>query len=344
MATRRNLLRLLERRLVRRAITLPLTITAFVIGLTTLPVTLAIAAALDRGRPWQRVRLVVLVIGTLVVEMIGMLAGLFVWIATGCGLFRHQRWTWRAHRRLLGWYPSTLLALIVRVLGTHIEWRIPRDLEGPVVVLARHTSFFDALIPVTVTARHNRLLPHHVVTAGLRYLPNLDLVGHRLPNRFIYRTPGEGSAELAPIRDIGAVVDERSAAIIFPEGTFRDEARFERALRRLRRRSPDMAEIAERFEHVLPPRSSGTRALLEGATGVDVLICANTGLEPFSTAAEIRSSLIAERPIIVETWRIPRDEIPQEPAAFNRWLLEQFGEIDRWVQRQLASSTESDGI
>ena len=31
-------------------------------------------------------------------------------------------------------------------------------------------------------------------------------------------------------------------------------------------------------------------------------------------------------------------------AAVNRWLLEQFGEIDRWVQRQLAGSTGSGGI
>jgi hypothetical protein len=131
------------------------------------------------------------------------------------------------------------------------------------------------------------------------------------------------------------VVDQRSAAIIFPEGTFRDEARFERAVRRLRRRSPDLAEIAERFEHVLPPRSSGTLALLEGAADADVLICANTGLEPFSTLAEIRSSLVAERPIVVETWRIPRAEVPSEPRQFNRWLLEQYGHIDRWVSDQL---------
>lgn len=337
MPTPSRFSQLLERRYARRSITLPLTAVGAVVGVVLAPLTLAIAALLDRGRPWQRVRLVVLITGGLFIELIGVLGSFLVWILTGFGLFRNQEWTWRMHRPLMAVYTSTLIWFIVRVLGTHIEWRSRNDeLDGPIVLLARHTSFFDALIPATVLARHHRRVPHHVLTAGLRYLPCIDLVGHRFPNRFIRRTPGDGSVELVEIERLGGWVNDRSAALIFPEGTFRDPRRFERAIARLRQRHPELAEQASTFEHVLPPRPQGSFALTQGAPDADIVVCVNTGLEPFSTLDEIKTSLVATRPIIVETWTIPRSEVPDTAEEFNVWLIGVYAQIDQWVSDQLA--------
>ena len=338
MSTRRRLARLLQRRIPRRALTLPVVVVGGLLSALLAPITVPIAALLDRGRPWQRVRLVALVTGSLVIEVGGIVVATVTWIATGFGLFNNRRWVWHVHRPFMGWYASALLAWIARVLGTSVEWRDePGDLRGPVVVLARHTSFFDAVIPAVLLSRRNHLLAHHVLTAGLRYLPNLDLVGHRIPTQFIQRTPGQGSTELGPIERLGGLLDDRSAAVIFPEGTFRDEARFERAVRRLRRRAPELAEQAAGFRHVLPPRGAGTHALLTGAPDdVTVIVCANTGLEPFSTLDEIRTSLVADRPIVVETWNVSSADIPKDADAVNAWLLAEYQRIDDWVEAELA--------
>lgn len=309
-----------------------------VVAVVALPLTLIVAALLDRGRPWQRVRLVCLAAGALVIEICGMVGALVAWVITGFGLFRHQRWSWHVHRSLMGRYTSTLLRLIARVLGTRVEWRADPIPSGPVVVLARHTSFFDALIPATLVADRNALLPHHVVTTGLRYLPCIDLVGHRFPTRFIRRSPGEGSAELIEITKLASYLDDRAAAIIFPEGTFRSPERFDRAVQRLRRRHPDLADRAAGFRHVLPPRSSGAHALLAGCPEANVVICVNTGLEPFGTLAEINASLVADRPIIVDTWNVQRADIPEDADAFNEWLFDEYLRIDEWVESQRSSS------
>ncbi len=337
MPTPSRFVQLLERRYLRRAITLPLTAVGAIVSLTLAPLTLTVAAVLDRGRPWQRVRLVALVTGGLFIELLGVLGSFLMWILTGFGLFRNQEWTWRMHRPLMAVYTSTLIWFIARVLGTHVEWRSrDQQLDGPVILFARHTSFFDALIPATVLARHHRRVPHHVLTAGLRYMPCIDLVGHRFPNRFIRRTPGDGSVELGEIKRLAGFVHDRSAALIFPEGTFRDPRRFERSLRRLRRRHPDLANQAATFKHVLPPRPQGSFALTQGAPDADILVCVNTGLEPFSTLDEIKTSLVADRPIIVETWTIPAAEVPDTAEAFNVWMMELYAQIDAWVSKQLA--------
>lgn len=313
----------------------PLVFVATALLIATGPVLLGAALVADLltlRRRLPRVRLLALIVGACVIESIGMVVCLGMWFATGFGLVGRKRWRWHRHRAVMGWYTNSMLGLIVAVLGTHIDWRERADLGGgPVVLLARHTSFFDALIPATLLAHRNGLLAHHVVTQGLRYAPCIDIVGHRLPNRFISRDPGEGSAELGPIEHVGSQLDERSAAIIFPEGTFRSPSRFERAVRRIGRRDPERAARAATLEHVLPPRSNGTYALLTGAPQADVVICANTGFEPFGSIKQIVDRPYADRPIVIETWRIPRSQIPHDPDEFNDWLFEQYVEIDRWV-------------
>lgn len=334
MTLRRTFAWLMERRYSRRCVTLPLTIGLGLLAVVLTPVTLVIAALFDRGRPWQRVRLVALITGALVIEIGGIVAAFIIWVVTGFGLFQRRAWTLEIYRWLLGRYTATLFTLIRTVLGARVEWRTESLPSGPVIMLARHTSFFDALVPGTVLASQNALLPHHVVTSGLRYLPCIDLVGHRYPNRFIRRTPGEGSAELVEITKLGQHLNATSAAVIFPEGTFRSDDRFDRAVLRLRRNTPALAERAATLTHVLPPRSNGSHALLAGAPAASVVICTNTGLEPFGTLAEIKANLRADRPIIVETWNVERADIPEDADSFNEWLFDEFVRIDQWVEAE----------
>jgi len=338
LSRKRTLVSLFDRRVVRRLTLAPVVAIAAVVGIALSPVIVFVVAGSDfvtRQPRWRRTRLAVLILGALTIELVGMLTSLLVWILTGFNRVGSSRWRWHLHRSYMGRYTSALLTLIARVIGTTIEWRDRADLDhGPVVLLARHTSFFDALIPATVLSRRNSLLAHHVVTHGLQYAPCIDIVGHRFPNRFIKRSVGEGSSELPHIEAIGSVLDDRSAAIIFPEGTFRNPARFERVVRRLRRREPELADRAADLDHVLPPRANGTLALLEGAEHADVVVCTNTGFEKFGTIRAIRDQPWSDTPIIIETWRIRRADIPSDLTEFSTWLFDEFVKIDAWVEAE----------
>lgn len=338
MSRKHQIASLLDRQLVRRLTIAPVVAVLAIVGIIASPFIFIVAIVSDvvlRQHRWRRTRLTLLVIGGLAIELTGMLTSIVVWILTGGNRVGSDQWRWHLHRGYMGLYTSSILTLIARVLGTTIEWRNHAELSrGPVVLLARHTSFFDAVIPATILSRRNKLLAHHVVTYGLQYAPCIDIVGHRFPNRFIKRSPGEGSTELGHISAIGELLNERSSAIIFPEGTFRDPARFERVVRRIRRREPELAARAEQLQHVLPPRSNGTFALLQGAPAADVVVCVNTGLEAFGTVRAIRKAPWSDQPIIVETWRIPRSEIPTDPALFSTWLFDEFVKIDDWVTAQ----------
>lgn len=343
MSTSKRIAQLFDRRIARRIIIVPLVLVAAILGVVLSPLLLSVAAIADLAkgrRRWPRVRLVVLVVGALIVETIGLFVSLFIWVVSGFGLLGRQRWRWHRYRVFMGRYTQTMFALVARVIGSKVIWQDRGDLSrGPAVVIARHTSFFDALIPATVVSRRNQLLAHHVVAHGLRYAPCIDIVGHRLPNQFVKRDPGEGSTELGPIQAIGAVLDDRSAAIIFPEGTFRSPERFARVVRRIGRRDPELAARAQHLDHVLPPRANGTHALLLGAPEADVVVCANTGLESFGSIKSIVNHPYADRPIVIGTWRIPRAEIPDDPTEFNLWLFDQYVAIDAWVTDQQAKTS-----
>ena len=199
MSTRRRLARLLQRRIPRRALTLPVVVVGGLLSALLAPITVPIAALLDRGRPWQRVRLVALVTGSLVIEVGGIVVATVTWIATGFGLFNNRRWVWHVHRPFMGWYASALLAWIARVLGTAVKWRDePGDLRGPVVVLARHTSFFDAVIPAVLLSEFflvnlfgaalawcgNPVLPLDQLLGNVVTFSDLMILGMAFPNIF----------------------------------------------------------------------------------------------------------------------------------------------------------------
>jgi len=343
------LLRLLDRPVPRRIVTVGAALVVVIVAVPLSPFLVLGAWLKDRAsgsRQSPTARVVVLVIGALVFEVVSMIPTLLVAIRNGFGLGKRgrdrpeDRRSWQRNRALMGWYTNTQLRFICWVLQAPIEWNDHAPTApGPVIVMARHTSFFDALIPAAMLSGRKKMLAHHVVTAGLQFAPLIDIVGHRFPNCFISRNPGVGSRELGPIEELGSQLDENSGCIIFPEGTFRSPERFERAVRRLSRRSPDRAQQASALVHTLPPRPSGIWALLQGSPTADIIVCANTGFERFGFVRDIVRNMPSRTPLQIETWRIARADIPDEFEAFTDWLLDEFARIDRWVSEHQVPPT-----
>lgn len=297
------------------------------------PLLFAVALVLDLFTGPTRlrfVRLVGMTLNYLVLTMAGLIAGFVLWLATGFGAATRTRWSQRAHHRVQMWWTGSMLRAVERWLGAAVTIR-GSDLarSGPIVVLARHASFFDAVVPSVVVDRGGDLRVRHVLKQELSWEPCLGLFGHRLQNHFVDRWRGGG-------RDVGAIEALAAGAgddalIIFPEGTFRSASASARVLERFAQREPERAARLQ-LRHLLPPRPGGVSALLDGAPEADVVVIGHVGFEAFGSFRSIVANTPFRHPVQVEAWRIPRCELPEESAARLAFIDEQWQRLDDWIE------------
>ena len=318
----------------RRPISITLLITSALLLPIVLPVALLVAIAVDLGRALRgtrrlaTTRSVVLIAVLIVVDLVAFIAVIVIFVVSAVG--PRSRRDARFHRIMTRWTTA-----ITSVVGAVVP--IEFDLTGlervplqNTIIIARHRSLLDAVLPAMIIGRAG-LRARYTLKEDLRWEPNIDLVGHALPHRFITRAPDDLDAELERIRELGDHIDERSAAVIFPEGTFFTEKRKQRIVASLERRDPDHADAARAMHYLLPPRPGGTLALLEGAPEADVVILGHVGFEPFGSIPEILRNAGGEHRVRVRAWRIPRSEVPAAREDRIDWLFDRWLELDRWI-------------
>lgn len=309
-----------------------------VIGL--MPVLLIAAVVADAILDWRRHRFARILGGLtayLLNEAAGVLALFGMWVLTGFGAAMHTERSYRMHGRLHGWWTNNLLEVFRFFFGARYDVKnLDAVQPSPVIILARHISLLDAVVPSVLLTRHEWNAPRHVLMRGLRWAPCIDILGHRTPNYFVDRQSRKRDDETAPIRKVGASVEPHGSGVIFPEGGFRTPARFARAIERLQESNPTFAERAMHLRHVMPPRPAGSAALLDGAPGVDAVIVTHIGFEGFGSVGEILANTPFRRTVEIDLRRIPREEIP-EPGSdeFTDWLMVQYEWIDDWVDQRM---------
>lgn len=325
------------RPLVRRPVSITVLIVAVLLTFVVLPVGLLIGGLFDLAamaggdRRFRRVRGVLLVCALLVVDFVW-----FVMVQTILLTALVRGRDWREAR--LHWMMDTWSTALLRVIGAIVP--VTFDVEAladvPLqnsIIIARHRSHLDALLPAWLIGKAG-LKARYTLKEDLRWEPNIDIVGHALPHRFVTRAPENLDAELEAIRELAGYVDESSAAVIFPEGTFFSERRKQQIVRSLDRKGSRHVEAARSMQYLLPPRPGGTLSLLEGAPHADVIILGHSGFEAFGSIRDILRNLGGAHRVHISAWRIRRTEVPTEREARIDWLFERWLELDRWVAAQ----------
>lgn len=316
----------------RRLKSIPLVLVGTVLVVVTLPLLLLVALLVDvvrsvtRRTPFVAVRLVAFGAVYLLAETVGLVAAAWVW-ATSFDRDRLERRTYRVQGRWAG----TLLRSVTGLFG--LRWTVEGAnavTPGPILVLARHASIVDNLLPARYIARDGGIRLRYVLKRELLSDPALDVVGNRLPNAFIDR---ESPGALELISNLAGNLGRDDGLLIFPEGTRFTQAKLERARSILGRRSPRMAELAHGLRSVLPPRPGGVLAMLEAARA-DVVILAHRGLEGFARIKDIWQGAMVGRAVDVRLWRVPYDHIPRDRDDRVEWLFGIWHEIDRWVNER----------
>ena len=257
----------------------------------------------------------------------GLVVLLIQWITSGFGLSKRRLFDGSA--RLQEWWAVTLFAAVRRLFRIDLEVTgFEAVAPGPVIVMMRHASIIDTLLPNVLVTTGAGIRLRYVLKRELLADPTLDIGGNRLVNHFVDR----GSNPRAALRAIAALAEGLGPAdgvVIYPEGTRFTQERRRRIVDKAISVGDPMAERIEGLRRVLPPRPGGASVLL--ASGHDVVIVAHTGLEALATIPDAWSGRIVGSRLRVEAWRYPASSLPANPAGRLEWLFERWEEVDEWL-------------
>jgi 1-acyl-sn-glycerol-3-phosphate acyltransferase len=330
----------------RRFRTIPAFAGGLLLMLALTPLLLPAVALADfvrwtvRRRHWMGVRLYLFGVVYLTAEVGGLIALGTAWMGAGFG---------KARRPLLNVtfaiqqaWAATLFAAVRGIFGMKFEVAGGETIApGPILLLARHTSIVDNLLPANLVSSPNNIRLRYVLKRELLGDPCLDVAGNRLPNYFVERRSDDIESELEAIRELGTGLGPRDGVLIYPEGTRFTKEKLARAFDKLRQSDPTLSARAQRLRHVLPPRLGGPLALLEATAPADVVVLTHHGLDGFAHLRDIWAGAMVNTTVQVEFWRIPRGTLPTEYPEQVGWLYDIWERIDAWIHEKNQPGTLS---
>ena len=322
----------LGRRWRRRALSISAVALAGCLAIATLPLWLPVLALSDavRGSRWAGVRCGVFVIVFAGCELLGLLGA--AWILTWtrqdsskrlARLYALQRW-WSGlvFRRAQGVFDFRL------EVDGEIDFR-----DRPLLVFARHRSMADTLLPSIVVSNVYKVPLRYVMKRELLLDPCLDIVGQQLPNYFVERESDDSGAEVERVAELARGVGPGEGVLIFPEGTRFTPKKRARIIEKLRARGDDAgAARAEHLKHVLLPKRGGPLALLEAAPEADVILLCHVGFEAAGTFPSLWRGDLVGAQVKVHCKTVACEAIPESAEARERWLYDEWAEMDRWLE------------
>lgn len=249
------------------------------------------------------------------------------------GVFAFQKGAARdeALYRLQAWWASVNLRVAARLLRLDLAVEgAEQAIPGPSILLIRHASILDTLLPCVFVQRPYRFRVRYVLKQELLFDPCIDVVGNALPNYFVDRT-GDLPNELAGLRDLVSDLGT-DGVLIFPEGTRFAPRKRELTLQKLEAAGSPMSREARALTRVLPPKPGGVLTLLDALPNVDCVIFAHTGLETFAKIKDLLSGAVVGSTVRIRLWRIPSHEIPEGNNRRLRWLYEEWAKVDAFVR------------
>ncbi|MDH3653264.1 MAG: lysophospholipid acyltransferase family protein [Myxococcales bacterium] len=300
--------------------------------LSPLWVVAALLVGLARGRSFIVLRLLLFAWFYLGLELIALVFVAWTFSMRAGGeprlrrLYRLQLWwanlTWSVAAK----------ALRLRIVVKGADCSMP----GPTILLVRHASILDTLLPSVYVQRPHDYRLRYVLKQELLFDPCIDIVGHALPNYFVDRT-GDVERELEGIR---ALVQNlgTDGVLIFPEGTRFSPKKREKALRELEAEASPLLAAARRLTHVLPPKPAGVLTVFEELPSVDCVFLAHTGLEAFAKIKDLLSGEVVGSTVHVHLWRVNANDIPKEPDERLRWLYAQWEKVNAFVRNPSETS------
>jgi 1-acyl-sn-glycerol-3-phosphate acyltransferase len=323
-------------KLLRRLVIAPLVVAVELLVILLSPALLLVAAVISPFfGGWRPVRMSSIVLAFAARHLAATLACFGLWVAGGFGLRGPSESMVRAHYAVMGWFVSgvyrtvvTLARVEVRISESEAAERVLATPGNPVLVLSRHAGEGDTLLVIhELLCRHGRG-PRVVMHEALRLDPLIDVLGDRLPNRFVDPRGGDTEVEIAAMAE---GLGETAALVIFPEGRNFSAKHRERGIERLDRAGhTQQAGWAREMRHLSAPRPGGALAAIEAAPTAEIIVMGHDG---FPTGLREVWDLLPEPQVIeVRLWHEPRTAIPLGHRERIDWLFGRWRALDDWVE------------
>lgn len=314
-------------RLPRRLVTVSIYALSWMLLTVSAPVwlVLGVLIGLLRARSFIILRLLVFAWFYFGFELIALLlvGGVFLFRPKGEARFG-------ALYRLQAWWASLNLKAAQRLLRLKIDVEgAGCAVPGPTILLIRHASILDTLLPATYVQRPYGFRVRYILKQELLFDPCIDIVGNSLPNYFVDRT-GNTVRELEGIRSLVSELGT-DGVLIFPEGTRFSPQKRAKALRLLSASGPELYQAARAMTHVLPPKPGGVLALLDALPETDCVFFAHSGLEAFAKIKDLLSGKVVGSTVRVQMWRIDAHAIPRTDEERLAWLYREWAKVNAFV-------------
>lgn len=328
----------------RRSVTIPVYLVLALVLMALSPVLLLLTGITDLARPrrFALSRALILAEIYFLAEFIGILVSFFLWVRFAGWRSSATPGYLAANFALQRRWAAAIFAGARWTFGLRVSVEGDHALQpGPVIVLGRHASPLDNLIPAVVASGWHRLRLRWVINRWLLRDPCLDIVGNRLPNVFVDASNEEPRGQAVRVGALGAGLGHDEGVLIFPEGALFSASRLRRLIDRLTEAGAAEADRASRLRAVLPPRSGAFLSALAAAPAADVAIFEHRGLDVARGYRALLSGDLAGSSVSIRVRRIPRREIPDDPAGQTDWLWAQWELLDSWVRRETAAANRS---
>ena len=330
--------------LARRSFTIGLLpIALVIIGLYfVISIPLGFFLEVNRKNPTRHTRLALMLFWYLLLELLGVLIALILWFGTFFGYKMNSNRSQYVHASVQYFWVTSVLRGATFFLRTRV--RFPKSIplpNGPYVIAAQHSSFFDALIPTILVGKYcKNVIPRHVLKSELLLSPSLDIYGNRLPNQFVSRESGNAEQEIAGIKSLAKDLAS-NALIIFPEGTFYTEHRFKRIIERIAETDSGRADRVRGLKNLLPIKPGGITAMLTASPESGLYLVAHRGFEPFGSFKQILANIPFDNPVEIFVKFVPSIKIPREKKALLEFIDCEWLALDTWLESKVMSDANS---
>ncbi len=331
---------------VRRIVLDPLIFMVSLIALILSPVLFVVAFVADLFIPgrWKAMRMTKLGLTFMLYEVLGLTTVFILWIVSGLGIRISSPKFQRIHYGVLGWWIGAVSRAVQSALGVTIDTPRNPPIEGPVLVFSRHAGPGDSIFLAGVLIHDFDRYPRIVGKKELEFAPFFDIMGHRLPMRFIRHDPRHRDFAIEAIRDAASNLGPTDAFILFPEGGNFTPERRTRAIESLDRHGfSDRAEAARAMANLLPPHATGALAAIDESPDADIVFVAHTGTEDLISPAIIWKGIPFDRTIRANYWHVPAAEVPVGVKAQTDWLFKQWQIVDAWIEENRDPATREHG-
>ena len=303
---------------------------------------IAIFLFLFGDKPDRHIRLSLMFLWYLIMELVGVLIALILWFITMFGYTVSSGRSQRVHALFQYLWVASILGGSELFLRTKVKFPDAFSFGGgPFIIAAQHSSFFDALIPTILIGKYSkRVIPRHVLKSDLLLSPSLDIYGNRLPNQFVNRGSKNSEQEIAGVQSLANDLGS-DALVIFPEGTFRTNDRYERVIQKINLSDPDRAKRVGGLKYLLPIKPGGLLAMVNSNPESDLFLVAHRGFEAFGSFKEIFANIPFTDPVDIYIKHIPAEIIPRETNECLRFIDLEWLALDKWLESRVVSNAST---